>query len=376
MRARRTSVVLILLSVLISVPLLISAAESKAEELYALQRSEAVSDDLYAAGGTVTVAGTVEGDLVAAGGDITISGRVMQDAIVAGGTISFLGTVGDDLRAAGGRIQITGTVGGDAVIAGGQVYAVAGSSVGGDMITAAGRVIMDAEVRGRVKIIAGEVTINGPVTGDIDITADRIVIGEKALVSGNVTYTSPRQAAIHNGAIIKGKTSYEKIEEPPHRVALMAVMATWIIARYLMLLTAALIAVLVFKRLSQGVVEGAITRFGGELLTGFVVLIVVPAAVLISFITVIGVPVGIVGLFLYGLLYVLSSVFAGLVIGSLLQKVLFKQSAPQANWKAALLGVTAAGLIPLVGWLFKLVFFLTAFGVISRKVYAAVWAER
>ena len=105
----------------------------------------------------------------------------------------------------------------------------------------------------------------------------------------------------------------------------------------------------------------------------------VPGFPLVGHAITVGVPVGLVGLFLYGLLYVLSSVFAGLVIGSLLLKVLFKRPAPLANWKAALLGVTVytvAGLIPLVGWLFKLVFFLTAFGVISRKVYAAVWAER
>ncbi len=136
---------------------------------------------------------------------------------------------------------------------------------------------------------------------------------------------------------------------------------------------------LLFKRLSQDVVERAHDRFGRELLTGFVVLIVVPAAVLLCFITVIGVPIGLAVLLAYFLLFLLSSVYAGVVIGSLLEKVLLKKPVPEASWKTALLGVTVytvAGLMPFVGWLFKLTFFLAALGIMSRTVYEKMWVER
>jgi cytoskeletal protein CcmA (bactofilin family) len=379
MSAKKALFILFPLSIFLAFALPVSAAEFKAGEAYALQKSETVFNDLYAAGGTVVIAGDVEGDLTAAGGDITVTGRVAQDAILAGGSVSLSGILGDDLRAAGGRIQVTGKVGGDAVVAGGQVYFVSGSSVAGDMIVSGGGVIADAAVGGRVKIVAREVTVNGPVAGDVHITADRIVIGKKTLISGNFTYKSRKEAEIKAGAVIKGETAFERMEAPSHRVRTGAFLAAWTVGRYLMLLTAALIAVLLFKRLSQGVVERALGRFGRELLTGFIVLIVVPAAVLLCFITVIGVPIGLAGLFAYFLLFILSSVYAGVVVGSLIQKALLKRPSLEASWKTALIGVTVytvAGLIPFLGWLFKFAFFLAALGVMSRIVYEKIGAER
>lgn len=379
MRAKRASFVLACFYLLISLPLPAPAAEFKAGEVYALSKSEAVFDDLYAAGGTITIAGAVEGDLIAAGGDITVTDRILQDAAVTGGTISVSGSIGDDIRAAGGRIQVSGKVGGDALAAGGQVYFVSGSSVAGDVIASGGLVIMDAGVGGRVWIIAREVRLNGPVAGDVDIAADRIIIGEKAAIGGNFTYKSRAEAEIKPGAVIKGMTAFEMVEAPAYRAKTGAFLAAWIVIRYLMLLTAALVAVLVFKKLSQGVMNAALGRFGRELVTGFIVLIVVPAGLLVCFITVVGAPVGFAGLLVYLLLFIVSSAYAGVVLGGLIQKVLFKKQVPEADWKTALIGVTAytiAGFIPILGWLFKLAFFLSAAGVLSRTVYEKAWIGR
>ena len=356
----------------------VSAAEFRMGEVYALQQKDTVFHDLYAAGGTITVAGSVAGDLVAAGGDVTMTGRVDQDMIIAGGTINISGSVGDDLRAAGGKIQIAGKVGDDAILAGGLVYFIPGSMVGGDVIAFGGRVMLDAEVAGKVKIVAREVMINGQVSGDVDIKADRVVLGERAVIGGNFSYKSRKEAEMKAGSLIKGVTTFEKTEEPPHR-RLKALLAAWVLARYLMLLTAALAAVLLFKKFSQGLVEGAKGRFGADFLTGFVIVIVVPVAILAFFITVIGAPIGFVAGLLYILLFVLSSVYAGVFLGSLILKKLFKKPAPEANWKAALLGVTVytvVGIVPVFGWLFKMTFLLTVFGFLSRALYQKAWIER
>jgi cytoskeletal protein CcmA (bactofilin family) len=355
------------------------SAEFRAGEVYALQQKDTVFDDLYAAGGTITVGGSVEGDLVAAGGDITVTGRIAQDVIVAGGAINISGGAGDDLRAAGGKIQIAGKVGDDAILAGGLVYFVAGSSVMGDVIASGGRVIIDADVAGRVKIMARDVTINGQVSGDVDIAADRIVIGERTVISGNLTYKSRKEAEIKAGALIKGVATFEKTEAPPRRTELKAFLAALILARYLMLVTAALAAVLLFKKFSQSLVEKAKGGFGRNFLTGFVVFVIVPVVISLLFITVIGAPVGLMGLLLYMLLFVLSSVYAGVFLGSLLQKKLLNKPAMEANWKAALLGVTVyttAGLVPVLGWLFKMTFLLAVLGFLARAVYQKVWTER
>jgi cytoskeletal protein CcmA (bactofilin family) len=370
---------LFLIFLLISSSAQVSAADFGAGEVYALPQKDTVFDDLYAAGGTVTVAGNVEEDLVAAGGNVTVTGSVAQDMIIAGGTINISGSAGDDLRAAGGEIQFTGKTGDDAILAGGLVYLVPGSVVGGDVIAAGDRVILDAEVAGKVNLMAREVTINGPITGDVEIRADRIVIGENAVILGNFNYRSRKEAEIKAGSVIKGVTSFEKTGEPPYRRELKAFIAAWILARYLMLLTAALAAVLVFRKFSQGLVEGARNRFGGNFVTGFTVSIVAPVVIFAFFITVIGAPIGFAAGLVYVLVFVLSSAYAGVFLGSLVLKKLLKQPAPAANWKAALLGVTVytvVGLVPLFGWLFKMLFLLTVFGFLSRALYQRAWLER
>ncbi len=379
MTRNRISLFFMVLPLFLSSATQVSAAEFRMGEVYALQQKETAFDDLYAAGGTITVGGSVEGDLVAAGGDVTVTGRVAQDMIVAGGTINISGSAGDDLRAAGGKIQISGKTGDDAILAGGQVYFVPGSIVLGDVIAFGGRVILDAEVAGKVKIVARDVMINGQVSGNVDITADRIVLGEKTVIGGNFNYKSRKEAEMKAGSLIKGVTTFEKTEEPPHRAEWKAFLAVWIVAQYLMLLTAALAAVLLFKKFSQSLVEGARSRFGRNFLTGFVVSIVVPVVIFAFFITVLGAPVGLVVVLLYILLCVLSSVYAGVFLGNLIQKKLFKKPALEANWKTALLGVTVytiVGLVPVFGWLFKMTFMLTVFGFLSRALYQKAWIER
>ena len=71
-------------------------------------RTETVAHDLYLAGGSIDVLGTVDGDLVAAGGIVNLTGDVEGDVLASGGTINVTGTVGGDLIAAGGKIEIAG----------------------------------------------------------------------------------------------------------------------------------------------------------------------------------------------------------------------------------------------------------------------------
>src|SRR2546422_4194849 len=64
--------------------------------------SQAIQDDLYIAGGTVTVTGTVDGDVTAAGGTVTVIGRGSGALLVAGGTVEIGGFLGPRPCGAGG----------------------------------------------------------------------------------------------------------------------------------------------------------------------------------------------------------------------------------------------------------------------------------
>jgi len=138
---------------------------------------ETVPDDVYLAGGTITVSGNVHGDLVALGGSITVSGTIDGDVIAAGGTVTVTGTVNGDVRVAGGTLLIQGQTGEDVVAAGGQL--TFGGQINGDLIASGGNVSMGASVGGNVEASAGNYQKSGQVTGTEHVTITRSAQAQK-----------------------------------------------------------------------------------------------------------------------------------------------------------------------------------------------------
>ena len=72
------------------------------------------------------------------------------------------------------------------------------------------------------------------------------------------------------------------------------------------------------------------------------------------------------------MLLTLSSVFAGIILGTWLIKVLTKRQEYVIDWKAIVVGVIVIkllALIPFVGWLPKFIFFLIGLGALVKWLY-------
>ena len=95
--------------------------------------TEAIQDDLYAAGGRVAVNAPVEGDVVAAGGSVDMGGDVGGGVLAAGGKATVSGAVGRSVRAAAGSLTLASRVKGDAVLAGGEVHVTPAAQIGRDL---------------------------------------------------------------------------------------------------------------------------------------------------------------------------------------------------------------------------------------------------
>ena len=134
----------IFVSVVLAVlPLTARAATVSAGQDYTLPSQQAVDGNLYVAAGTVTVGGRVGGDVVGTGGTISLTGPVLGGLLLGGGDISVLAPVSGSVRVVGGTVTINDRIGGDLVVLGGTVHLLPGASVQGDVIAAAGRVILD-----------------------------------------------------------------------------------------------------------------------------------------------------------------------------------------------------------------------------------------
>jgi hypothetical protein len=355
--------------VLALVPLLAGAAEFRAGTQSSLQQGMTVNDDLYMVGGTVMSAGAVRGDLVASGGTLIVSGPVTGDALLGGGNITIVGQISDDLRAGGGNIVVQSTVNGDVVLGGGQV-SLSGERVGGDVAIGGGSVRIDAAVGGDFKAGGGEIYINGPVGGDVEIHAEKVTLGPRANIAGNFTYKAAQTATMEEGAVVRGETSFtERMPREGTREGIRSAIATfitvWFIAKFLMLLAGAFALALIFKRYSHELVARATARPLLELGRGLVFFIVLPVLSVLLFVTVIGIPIGIIGLLTFAIVCIFVSLAAPIVLGSFVHKLIWKPQGYVVNWVSVLIGVVLyfiLGIIPFIGWILSFVLMMITLG--------------
>ncbi len=360
----------LLISALI-IPLVAFALEVRVGESPTLSASETVRNDMYLAGGNITSSGKVNGDLVVAGGNIIVNGPVSQDLAIGGGSITVIADVGDDVRIGGGNIILNGKVGSDAVIGGGQTT-ISGPGVGGDVLWGGGMLRVDAPIGGGMQLAGGEVVINAPVRGNVTFKGTKLTLGKNAVINGDLNYTAKSEATMEAGAVVKGKTTYE-----PQKTAIPAISGKGVIAllsllflgKFLALLVFALALGLFFRRYAEVLVSNAITQPLLETGRGLIVFIVLPVVSVMLLVTLIGVPLGILGLIGFAALLLLASPLAAIVVGSVVHKWIFKPAEYQVAWQTILLGVaiyTVLGFVPIVGGIAKFVLVLLAVGSMMK----------
>lgn len=339
------------IALLLALPLFASAAVFHAGDQISLPATPAVNDNVYAAGGSITSPGPIQGDLYAGGGTILVHGIVSGDVVVGGGTVTVTGGVGGDVRAGGGTITIQ-------------------SAVQGDLLVGGGLVRVDGSVGKDVVIGGGDVYINGPIGGDVEVKADKITLGPQTRIAGTFTYTSPREAVLEQGATVAGEVVFTQRADKDGVKGLLAAFVS--VATFVFLLTfalGALIFVFFFKRYSHEVVDNA---FAGPLLElgrGLLVLIVTPVLSVLLLVTIVGIPLGLLGLMLYAALVIFSWLMSPVLIGSLVYKWVTKSSHYEVSWKTVLVGVVVffvIGFVPLLGGLVQCGFMLLSLGSIAR----------
>ena len=352
----------------VGVPMLVGAAEFRSGDQVAVGASETVADDLYAGGGLVTSAGVVTGDLYAAGGTVLVSERVGGDAVLVGGTVTVLGIIADDLRVGGGTIVVQGEVLSDVLIGGGVVR-IGGRGVGGDVVIGAGDVRIDAPIKGDARIGGGTVYLNAPIAGNVEIDADRLVLGAGADLSGNLLYRSPKELVRESGAQVAGSISYEprKASRTLGAGSIAAFISIVVLIKFLALFLAALLLSLFLRRYANELVEKAATRPLYEIGRGFIALSVLPAASVLLLVTIIGIPLGILGLLGFAVLLLFAGISAPVVLGSIVHRTLLRRPLYEVSWKTILLGVILymiLAVIPVIGWAVCFLFTLLTLGAI------------
>jgi cytoskeletal protein CcmA (bactofilin family) len=227
------------------------------------------------------------------------------------------------------------------MVAGSEVNIASTAIIKGDLILAAGNIRIDGLIEGDVKGYGGEVIIGNGVKGNVDLKVDNLTVLPSANIEGDLTYTSEEEADIQSGAQIAGATIHNLPpvkEEPAKAFPPFGIVGKMI--RFLMALLTGLVIILIAQRRLTSIAESIRSRPGASAGWGALIVFVAPiAAVLVCF-TVVGIPVGLIALGLWGMALYLAQIPVGLFLG---RWIIGRFRAVEG--KAIMFGALALGLV-------------------------------
>jgi len=341
-RYRRAAIaVLVAVALVASATGVVAAQETRAGGSVVVDEGETV-DGIQTIGGTVVVRGTVDGDLQALSGSVVIeqSGHVTGDVQATAGSVTVLGTVDGSLEASAGSVSI-------------------GES---------------AVIDGDVRLAAGDFRMAGTVNGSVEAGVDNLRLTATAVIAGDLRYSRNADFAREDGATVGGEVTAVRGLSPevgfggfslPDPGPLNVVFGIYW-ALVTLLLGAILLAA--FPRFTSelaGEVSTNPLRAGG---VGLVGLIGVPIALVLIAITIVGIPLTVLGFMAWGLAVFVSIPLGEYAVGSWALSHVDIDS----RWAALVVGVVGVATlsrIPVVGWVIEFAVFLLGFGALLWVLY-------
>lgn len=279
------------------------------------------TDTFTAAGETLELNGYFKNDVIVAGNNITITGLVEGDVIAVGGNIIINAPVEGDIRLAGGNITLKQSIKRNATLFGGRIIIEPDAIIERDVYVQAGDLSMEGTIQGKLSGGAGNVVIDGSINDDVYFkNVGSVRLRSNANIDGDLFYSSSEEAIIDPAATIKGQTIYSPpLVEPKDQTSKFT---SWFwILKITGLLGAWLLGVVIlkiFERRSALVVKNMLAEVGRSFMWGGIYLFTVPAVLAILLFTLIGIPLSIFGILLFGVSLYLAKIYVGTAVGKLL----------------------------------------------------------
>jgi TolB-like protein/cytoskeletal protein CcmA (bactofilin family) len=288
--------------------------------------------------------------------------------------------VEDGLSVFGANIEIAGTVIGGLEVFGANIV-VSGVNQG-DLQYFGANVTLSGEFHDIVEGLSANLTISGTFEDDLQVIAARITVASTAVIKGDLAYTTAlferKEGSQIMGKVVNLETEEGKAwardkrqhEDGPDYLAKGLF---WIIATIAIMIVGTLVNYLSPKHTEEIVstLSGSIWKSMG---IGLVFLIVAPLCIIITIITAVGIPAGIIAIFLYITMIYVSRVYVGLWLGRKLFGNL-KESFSTSFFWPFLAGTIVIGillLIPVLGWLLRFFILITGLGATWHVLWNSI----
>ncbi|MFO8116135.1 MAG: polymer-forming cytoskeletal protein [Halorubrum sp.] len=292
----------------------------------------AAAQPVQGASGTVVVEeGQTVSSVDALAGSIVVRGTVTGDVSGAAGTIFVAesGRVDGSISGAAGDVRVDGVVGGDVSAGSGNVQVTETATIGGD-----------------VRVGAEYVRIDGRIDGDVRVGAETIVLGPNADIGGEFRYEAARftqdPAATVAGGVVEDSTLRGNVGTfafPNWLTWVYSLLANLVLGAVLLTLFPA------FSARVAGRVSDEPAKTGG---VGLLTLVGGPVLLALIAITVIGIPLALLGAVAFGLAVWVGIVYGQYAVGAWVLRLAGRDD----RWlalAAGLVGFAILGAVPVLG---------------------------
>ena len=328
-----------------------------------------IHDDLVITGGNIKLDGIVEGDIISACRSLVQNGLILGSLNAVSQDLDVLGEVKGSVRGFAQNINVNGKLGRNLLVFCYTLDVKPDAEIEKDITAFCGKMTLDGKLGGSLKGAVGELIISGVVNGDVSIEAEKITLMPTARIEGDFKYESEKEAKIESGAQVSGETVWTEIDTEKEKKPKSIFTGKSIIMEMLFLLAlmvTGIVLTLIFKKNAQQAKQAISNYFLKTLGLGFVFMVCIPIAILILLITILGIPIAIIALFVYAILVYIAKIPVATFVGEKILKALGKQGEPSLIW-SMLLGLVVLTLvlnIPYLEWPIYFVVLFTGFGAI------------
>jgi hypothetical protein len=204
----------------------------------------------------------------------------------------------------------------------------------GDIVVVDGDVTIRGTVNGDVIVVDGDITIRGTVTGDVGAVAGLATLGQRGNVEGDLIY-GDKEPVQTPGSKVGGDV--QKFDAgDASLIGAIGFFVGFVVSMFLL----GLILILLAPRAAEAVARTGRRKALVSAGVGLLGIILIPVIAVAAFFTIVGIPLGIVLLFLIVPLLAMSYITTALVLGRLILK--------NSKLLAFLLGLVILGLLTLI----------------------------
>lgn len=289
----------------------VSIEEPSEEEIFfigdEIKISSILKSEFIGIGRNINVFTDTKGDFIAIGYNVNFTGRAERDIYVIGANITLEGYSNGSITVLGKSVKIKGTI-------------------NGNLRVSAEKISIEGEVKEKTILWGKDITLSG-IFNDLSIYGTYFHFAPETVIKGNLTYSTPEKVNLSN-LTIYGTTEWKKPinEQMKEKLPLKTLRRFY---GFFSLLVPVILTLFFFPNLFRQTVDISGKRFIPSFFAGLFTIIITLLFILISFITIIGVPLGLIITVFFSSLIYISRVFPAIFVG---RKILFRMQDRTSTW--------------------------------------------